>query len=81
MLNPQNVPLLEELSLDKLKKFELAAITLPYTSDMLLCRIPAYVKSTMVDKLVLNPIEKYSQEDNADWCHVDQSKRPLTQPL
>ena len=49
MLNPQNVPLLEELSLDKLKKFELATITLPYTSDMLLCRIPAYVKSTIVD--------------------------------
>ena len=76
LFNPQNVPLLEELSLDKLKKFELAAITLPYTSDMLLCRIPAYVKSTMVDKLAPNPIEKYSPEDNADWCYVDQSKRP-----
>ena len=43
---------------------------------MLLCRIPAYLKSTMVDKLAFNPIEKYSQDNNADWCHVDQSKRP-----
>ena len=66
MLNSQNVPLLEELNLDKLKKVELAAVTLPYTSDMLLCRIPAYVKSTTVDKLALNPIEKYSHEANVN---------------
>ena len=57
MLNPYNAPLLKELSVDKLKKFELAASTLPYASDMLLCRIPVYVKSTMVDKLALDPIE------------------------
>ena len=63
MPNPQTIPLLEELSLDKLKKFELAAIT---TSDMLLCRFPAYVKSTIVDELALNPIERYSQEHNKD---------------
>ena len=38
MLNPQNILLLEELSLDKLKKFEHSVITRPYTSDMLLCQ-------------------------------------------
>ena len=76
MLSPQNIPLLEEFSLDKLKKFELVAMTLSYTSDMLLCYIPAYVKSTIVDKLALNPIERYSQEINKDWFHSDQSLRP-----
>ena len=25
--------------------------------------------------LALNPIDKYSQEANVDWCHVNQSKR------
>ena len=70
MLNPQNVPLLEELSLDKLKKFELATVTLSYTSDIL-----AYAKSTMVAKVALNPIEKYSQESNADWYSTDFSNR------
>ena len=76
MLNPQNTTLLEEHSIDKLKKFELAEITLPYTSDMLLCRIPAYVKSTMVGKLALIPIEKYSQEAKGDWRHTNPSKFP-----
>ena len=41
---------------------------------MLLCRIPAYVKSTLVGKLALNPIEKYSEEANGDWCHTNPSK-------
>ena len=57
-------------------KFELAAIALSYTSDMLLCRILAYVKSTIVDKLALNSMERYSQEDDKDWCHSDQSMCP-----
>ena len=72
MLNLQHVPLLKEIRLYKLR-LKLAAITLPYTSDMLLCRIPAYVKSTMVDKLALNSIKRYSQEANTDWCYMDQS--------
>ena len=61
-------------NLEKLKKFELVVIPLPYTSDTLLCRIPAYVKSTIAHKLALNPFERYSQEDNRNCCHTDQSK-------
>ena len=58
MLNPQYIPLLEELSLDKLNKFELAAIIehalMPH--------------SCLCQKYEYGSIERYSQEDNKDWC-------------
>ena len=43
---------------------------------MLLFRITAFGKITMVEKLVSNPIKKYSQEANADRCHTEPSNRP-----
>ena len=29
-----------------------------------------------MDKLAVNPIERYSLEDNKDWCHSNQPMRP-----